>query len=297
MNVRTLEITDRALADTRASVSMAGVKFMRSIGVSEADLIRCAMRLFGADNSDIMLIGVIPVIITDTVTGRQTRQLVYICHKASSLLLSLEYLGYVTKNFTAPEHIQFASSAATRAGKKPVCDCECPVREMAPDAPAALPCEPTPDNVPKLEQWIRDMYAASAFNTCECQPLPAIHGPPVKIHLQEGVKPIASHSPIPIPLHWHKEVKAGLDRDEAIGVIEKVPSGTPTTWCHKMVCVPKKDNTMLRLFRSRIQAPAASEILPSPGSWRGRGASRITALHSKSRDKFDQSEGFTAQAQ
>ena len=41
-------------------------------------------------------------------------------------------------------------------------------------------------------------------------------------------------------------MKAGLDRDEAIGVIEKVPSGTPTTWCHKMVCVPKKDNTPRR---------------------------------------------------
>ena len=102
--------------------------------VSEADLIRCAMKLYGADNSDIDLLGVRPLIITDTVTGRQTRQLVYICHKASSLslLLSLEAcvdLGYVNKNFTAPEYIQFPSNAATRAGKKPDCDCECPVRE------------------------------------------------------------------------------------------------------------------------------------------------------------------------
>ena len=56
-----------------------------------------------------------------------------------------------------------------------------------------------------------------------------MHGLPVKIHLQDGVKPIASHTPISIPLHWHKKVKAELDRDEAIGVIEKVPSGTPTT--------------------------------------------------------------------
>ncbi len=63
---------------------MAGVKFMRSIGVSEADLIRCAMRLFGADNSDIMLLGVIPVIMTDTVTGRTTRQLVYNVHCTSA---------------------------------------------------------------------------------------------------------------------------------------------------------------------------------------------------------------------
>ena len=49
-----------------------------------------------------------------------------------------------------------------------------------------------------------------------------------------------------MPVHWHKAVKSGLDRDEAIGVIERVPPGTPTTWCHKMVVVPKKDNTPRR---------------------------------------------------
>ena len=93
------------------------------------------------------LVSVLPVIITDTVTGRQTRQLVYICHKASSLLLSLEAcenLSYVNKNFTAPEYIQFPSNATTRASKKPDCDCECPVRETAPDAPTAMPHEPIP---------------------------------------------------------------------------------------------------------------------------------------------------------
>ena len=40
LSVRTQEITDRALTDTGASVAMAGLKFMRSLGVSEADLIR-----------------------------------------------------------------------------------------------------------------------------------------------------------------------------------------------------------------------------------------------------------------
>ena len=73
-----------------------------------------------------------------------------------------------------------------------------------------------------------------------------MHGPHLKIHMQEGVKPVASHSTIPVPLHWHKKVKAGLDRDEAIGVIERVPPGTPTTWCHRMVVVPKKDNSPRR---------------------------------------------------
>ena len=243
VNVKTQVITDRALPDTGASVTLSGTKLMRNIGITEADLTRCAMRLYGADGNDIDLLGTVPVIITDTVTGRQTKQLLYICHKASSLLLSLEAcedLGYVARDFA-----QLASNSAV-GGKDPNCDCDCPVRERAPDAPTALPYAPTAENVPRMEQWIREQYAASAFNCCECQPLPRMHGPPLTIHMQEGAKPVASHSPIQVPLHWQKKVKAGLDRDEAIGVIEKVPPGTPTTWCHRMVVVPKKDNSPRR---------------------------------------------------
>ena len=243
MNVRTQETQDIGMGDTGASVCMGGKKTMRSLGLTEANLAKCDLRLYGADNSDIDLLGAVPVIITDSRTGQETRQILYICSKAS-LLLSLEAcidLGLVSPDFPSPQPVQFVSNAAARSGKKQDCDCKCPVRETAPDVPTELPMDPTPGNIPKLEQWIRDYYAASAFNCCECQPLPDMHGPPVKIHLQEGVKPIASHTPIPVPLHWHKKVKAGLDRDEAIGVIEKVPPGTPTTWCHRMVCVPKKD--------------------------------------------------------
>ena len=106
--------------------------------------------------------------------------------------------------------------------------------------------DPIPENIKKLQELILDFYASSAFNCCECQALPAMHGPPLKIHMQEGAIPVASHSPIPVPVHWQKKVIAGLDRDVAIGVIERVPPGTHTTWCHKMVVVPKKDNTQRR---------------------------------------------------
>ena len=95
--------------------------------------------------------------------------------------------------------------------------------------PKSMPFQPVAANIKSLESWIRNTYAASSFNCCECQPLPKMHGPPLTIHLKEVVKPIASHTPIPVPLHWQKKVKAGLDRDVAIGVLEKVPPGTPTT--------------------------------------------------------------------
>ena len=234
-SVRTPETLTRGMPDTGASVCLGGPNLLKLQGLTEADLIRCNIKLFGADNSDIKMVGVLPMIITDTKTMIETRQMVYFCKKACTLLLSLEAcigLGYVSDKFPHAQcdssHSQAASNSENKTGKNPECDCKCPERERAPDVPAEIPFDPIPENVPKLEQWIRDYYAASAFNCCECQPLPDMHGPPVKIHLTEDAKPVASHSPIPVPLHWQKKVKAGLDRDVAIGVLEKVPAGTPT---------------------------------------------------------------------
>ena len=53
-------------------------------------------------------------------------------------------------------------------------------------------------------------------------------------------KPTAYHSPIPVPIHWQDDVKAELDRDVRLGVLEPVPIGEPVTWCHRMVICAKK---------------------------------------------------------
>ena len=97
-----------------------------------------------------------------------------------------------------------------------------------------------------LETWVKDRYASSAFNTCEHTPLPMMHGDSLRIILKPEAVPTAIHTPIPVPAHWRAQVKADLDRDVALGVIEPVPIGTPTTWCHRMVIVPKKDGTPRR---------------------------------------------------
>ena len=139
-----------------------------------------------------------------------------------------------------------ALPGGVRRGKADDCPCDCPLRTLPPEPPDELPCEPTVENVKRLESWILDYYRSSAFNVCECQPLPTMHGDPLQINVEEGAKPVASHTPIPVPIHWNAEVKKQLDRDERLGVIERVPSGTDTTWCHRMVIVPKKDNTPRR---------------------------------------------------
>ena len=54
-----------------------------------------------------------------------------------------------------------------------------------------------------------------------------------------------------IPLHWLETIKAELDRDVALGVIEPVPPNTPSTWCSRMSLIPKKDGTPRRVIDLR----------------------------------------------
>ena len=43
-----------------------------------------------------------------------------------------------------------------------------------------------------------------------------------------------------MPIYWQEQVKAGLDQDSQLGVLELVLIGTPVSWCHKMVVCAKK---------------------------------------------------------
>ena len=47
--------------------------------------------------------------------------------------------------------------------------------------------------------------------------------------------------PVPIPIHWMKDVKDQLDKDVRLGVLEQVPVGQTVKWCSRMVVCPKKD--------------------------------------------------------
>ena len=96
--------------------------------------------------------------------------------------------------------------------------CGCP-----PPKPDAIPFDPVDKNVPKLEAWLLDQYKSSAFNTCEHQALPSMTGEPLQIHFKSDTKPVAYHSPIPVPHHWKMKVKADLDRDVRLGIIKAVP--------------------------------------------------------------------------
>ena len=68
----------------------------------------------------------------------------------------------------------------------------------------------------------------------------------MKFHFKENYEPYAVHTPLPIPHHWEGAVKSDIDRDVRLGIIEKVPEGTPVEWCARMVVQPKSDGKLRR---------------------------------------------------
>jgi len=124
--------------------------------------------------------------------------------------------------------------------------CPCPLRQVAPQRPTKLPFPCIPENNVRMKAWLLERYAASTFNTCPHRALPCMEGPAVEIHLDPTATPKACHTPANVPIHWQQRVYDDLLRDEALGVIERVPYGEPVTWCHRMVITRKHDGTPRR---------------------------------------------------
>ena len=248
------------MADTGAMAMVAGRELVSGLGLTLSDLIPVNMELSAANNSKLQILGGMFI----KVWGRgkhgekiSTRQLCYIQDGDNKVYLSrgaCESLGLISKLFplvgdclpvkssSTGEILSSQCDQSTSDGKK----CSCPKREKPPQKPTELPYPPTEENVEKLKTWILNRYSSSTFNTCTSQKLNNMSGPPLKIDVDPQITPSAVHTPIPVPVHWKDEVKAQLDRDVQLGVIEPVPWGEPTTWCSRMVTVPKEDGSPRR---------------------------------------------------
>ena len=130
--------------------------------------------------------------------------------------------------------------------------CGCLKRTLPPQPPSQPPFPLTPANTDQVTAWLLDFYASSAFNTCTHQPLPLMSGlPPLRLLIKEGAEPTAIHKPATVPAHWLDQVKQELEQDIALGVLERVPSNTPTTWCSRMHVVGKKSGDPRRVVDLR----------------------------------------------
>ena len=113
------------------------------------------------------------------------------------------------------------------------------IMQNLPTRPEMLPYPPTEANIPKLKEYLINKFKPLVFD--KTTPFKAMNCPPAHIHLKNDAVPHARHTPIPIPLHWKKEVKEQLEKDVRDGVIEPVPIGEPVIWCSPMIVTAKKD--------------------------------------------------------
>ena len=253
-NPRAKATTISVLADTGCQCCLTGINTIHRLGMKEEDLIPVKMKMHAANNRNINILGAVIL----RLSGKdkhghilETRQITYVTDNTDKMFISREaciQLGLIAENFpTIGEadnncksdivtHISSHNSVSTIPK-----ECDCPKRTLPPPIPKNLPYHPLEKNKMKLKEWLLDYYKSSTFNICEHQPLPLMEGPKLKLMIVPNAEPTAYHTPIPVPIHWQDETKAGIDRDVKLGVIEPVPIGEPVTWCHRMVVCSKKD--------------------------------------------------------
>ncbi len=181
---------------------------------------------------------------------KKTCQMVHISDNIHGLYLSetaLMELGVIHRDFPScvhePSESEFLAGCSTSTAYVCCVDDgadECVERTPAPDRPEQIPFEPTKENIPRLEKWLLETFEGSAFNTCTHQSLQSMTGVPMEVvQKKDDVAHPAWYTPIPVAFHWKKQVKADLDRDVRLGIIERVPQGETSEWCSRMVITPK----------------------------------------------------------
>ena len=276
-------ITRMSMADSGAQMLVGGLDIIHSLGLTKKDLIPLAMEVNAANKQSMGLLGGVLLTITGKDSDgniRETRQLCYISNLVHTLFLSEQActdLGIIEESFPRvgtfqPPGNPSPSGSINSQHSTAQRPCSCPPRTAPPPPPTTLPMPAVPENRERLQKWIEDKYASSAFNQCCHQELPLITGlPPLRLHVDPDKTPVATHTPISIPIHWQKQVKEELDRDCRLGVLEPVPLDEPVSWCSRMVICPKQDGSPRRTVDLQALNKAAvrqthpfTSQLPSP---------------------------------
>ena len=233
-------IITKATADTGAQTCTSGTHILRNI--PNCWLLPTSHNLKGVDNNSLHINGVLIVDITSS--SGTTTELLYVCEKVSGIYISqsaLKKMKIIKETFpetriaTVSNDVNPTTSrnvnpdlTAPPTDTTALAPCGCPLRKDCPQRPDKLPFPATADHREELEDWIKQYYSASAFNTCPHQELQVMKSEPLKIAFKPDYAPRAIHKPIPIPHHWKEKVKSQLDADVALGIIEPVPQGVPT---------------------------------------------------------------------
>ena len=252
----TRPVFQSVMADTGCQSCLINMQTIRRLGLSCKDLIPVTTKMRAANSQPIEILGAVIVRFSGTDrTNHQleTRQIAYVTSDSRNTYLSREACVALrmispafpavgesqrTPTFQSTSHSKETNAIHTQNLPR---SCSCPERELPPPLPTSLPFSAGKENRAKLQSYLIDYYKKSTFNLCDQQSLPMMTGPPLRLMVDKKAEPKAFHTPIPVPLHWQKAVKEGLDQDVRLGVIEPVPVGEPVTWCHRMVVCAKKN--------------------------------------------------------
>ena len=175
--------------------------------------------------------------------------------------------GQLTLDLIAAHNIDFPDSKVSLTDLKPNTDpdfqckgtlplkngfltCGCYVRAEAPD-PLTHREVPGFDNMSNegLRRFIIKRYMKSGFNNCRIQPLKIMYSDkPLQLFVDPNVKPVAIHKAAIIPIHLKARVKADLDRDVRLGILEKVDVNSPVKWLSRMIVIMEKDGSPWRII-------------------------------------------------
>ena len=111
-----------------------------------------------------------------------TKQPVYICEKVDRLYFSKQgcvQVNILSRDYPRPTHPPKAHVHSLNIDNLLPAPPTTP-RLAPPARPAKLPYPPPTENIPKLEQYIRDKFSATVFNNSP--PFPVLSGPAAKIH-------------------------------------------------------------------------------------------------------------------
>ena len=254
------EVTIMGVADTGAQSNVWGLSDYLSAGFSEEDLQNVSLKISAANKQRLDVVGGFLAEMSGGASDGTTvkcRTMVYVTRNTSGFYISFDTLialMVVNNSFSmigaCPSSAMIGSmSMEFVEGPDSACferKCKCPQRSAVPSRPRQLPFKPVEGNNVRMREWLLDYFKSSTFNVCPHKPLQEMSGPPISIHIVDSAKPRVCKTPATIALHWQKRVEEDLKRDEALGILEKVPYDVPVTWCHRMVVTRKHDGTPRR---------------------------------------------------
>ena len=235
-----------AVTDSGAMCNLIGWSLLQKFGLSKKDLCKVSGKWSAINGDSIDILGAVFIRLkgVDDISGKEVGSAImaFVTESTNSLWIgqrTMKNMGIIDEDFPRLKATELNSRVAGMTASTAPCGCK--VREKPPKRPDKLPFDPKEENVPKMREWLLRRFESSTFNKCTHERLTMMDSEPIRIHIDKNAKPVSVKQGKSVPLQWRDEVKEQLDQDVRLGILEKVPIGTPSKWLHRMHVVAKQD--------------------------------------------------------